>query len=167
MSRRRSQMTRGGTGWQVRESIYLTNPAAQGGEIGRMHESCISNPKSQISNWTRYSHACLRQSNLRFRISDLRCRIRPISKFPLSGWPDYSSMLLSFPRSGIPAQRSLLRRLVLEVQLPAVGKDHLCPRISGSYVCDGLAVFRGTQNDSDFVVGFEGASSPAGSGEDT
>jgi hypothetical protein len=41
----------------------------------KLDESCISNPKSEIWDWT--SH--LGQSNLRFRISDLRCRIRPIS----------------------------------------------------------------------------------------
>ena len=41
-----------------------------------MDESCISNPKSEIGNPT--SH--LTGSNLPFRILDLRCRIRPISK---------------------------------------------------------------------------------------
>src|SRR5215475_14356257 len=41
----------------------------------KLDESCISNPKSEVSNWT--------QSNSRFRISDLRCRIRPISIFLL------------------------------------------------------------------------------------
>jgi enediyne biosynthesis protein E4 len=46
----------------------------------KLDESCISNPKSEIANWTlRDTHA----SSLRFRISDLRCRIRPISKFLL------------------------------------------------------------------------------------
>ena len=42
-------------------------------EIFKLDESCISNPESEISNWTR------RTSNSQFRISDLRCRIRPIS----------------------------------------------------------------------------------------
>ena len=43
----------------------------------KLDESCISNPKSEISDWTRGKA----RSNLRFRISDLRCRIRPISNF--------------------------------------------------------------------------------------
>jgi penicillin-binding protein 1C len=50
-----------------------------------LDESCISNPKSEISNWTR--------SSLIFRISDLRCRIRPISKF--------LAILLAFALSAI------------------------------------------------------------------
>ena len=46
-------------------------------EILKLDESCILNPKSEISNWT-YRAGNVR-SNLRFRISDLRCRTRPIS----------------------------------------------------------------------------------------
>src|SRR5436305_453966 len=54
-------------------------------DILKLDESCISNPKSEISDWT--SHP--RPSNLLFRILDLRCRIRPISKPPLASVPDY------------------------------------------------------------------------------
>ncbi len=43
-----------------------------------MDQSCTLNPKSEILNRTP-KHALQRKSNLRFRISDLRCRIRPIS----------------------------------------------------------------------------------------
>jgi len=50
-------------------------------EISKLDESCTSNPKSEISNWTGNQPGTLRQSNSIFRISDLRCRIRPISKF--------------------------------------------------------------------------------------
>jgi hypothetical protein len=46
--------------------------------MSKLDESCISNPKSEISDWTRLPPH--RRFNLRFRISDLRCRIRPISK---------------------------------------------------------------------------------------
>src|SRR5207244_6804783 len=51
-------------------------------EILKLDESCISNPK--------FPKCKLDRSNLKFRISDLRCRIRPISKFPqpLSGVSD-------------------------------------------------------------------------------
>src|SRR5262245_55210077 len=42
----------------------------------KLDESCISNPKSDISNWTGLPVA---QSNLKFRLSGLRCRICPIS----------------------------------------------------------------------------------------
>ena len=49
-------------------------------EISKLDESCTSNPKSEISNWTGNQPGTLRQSNSIFRISDLRCRIRPISK---------------------------------------------------------------------------------------
>src|SRR5215475_5969645 len=42
----------------------------------KLDESCTLNPKSEISNWTASARA---QSNLIIRISDLRCRIRPIS----------------------------------------------------------------------------------------
>jgi len=41
----------------------------------KLDESCISNPKSKIGDWTPH----LGRSDLQFRISDLRCRIRPIS----------------------------------------------------------------------------------------
>ena len=51
------------------------------GEILKLDESCISNPKSEILNWT--ASYCRHMSNSIFRISDLKCRIRPISKFPL------------------------------------------------------------------------------------
>src|SRR5215813_12879718 len=43
-------------------------------DISKLDESYTSNPKSEISDWT-WHHI---QSNLRYRISDLRCRIRPI-----------------------------------------------------------------------------------------
>src|SRR5215510_14476708 len=49
--------------------------------ILKLDESCISNPKSEILNWTASSSRPT--SNWKFRISDLRCRIRPISKFLL------------------------------------------------------------------------------------
>src|SRR5438552_2331845 len=42
----------------------------------KLDESCISNPRSEIFDWT---YARFMQSNLILRISDLRCRIRPIS----------------------------------------------------------------------------------------
>src|SRR5262245_17894228 len=48
-------------------------PAAGARGNLKLDESCISNPKSEILNWT--------ESNLTFRILDLRCRIRPISNF--------------------------------------------------------------------------------------
>src|SRR5215467_941673 len=35
-----------------RALTYLSNPATQTGEILKLDESCISNPKSEISNWT-------------------------------------------------------------------------------------------------------------------
>jgi mono/diheme cytochrome c family protein len=41
-----------------------------------LDDSCISNPKSEILNWTL-------KSNLKFRISDLKCRIRPILNFSI------------------------------------------------------------------------------------
>ena len=49
-------------------------------KILKLDESCISNPKSEISDWTGDPPETLRLSNSIFRISDLRCRIRPISK---------------------------------------------------------------------------------------
>ena len=65
---------------------YLTKNGLRPGRILKLDESCISNPKSENSNWTGVAvsikTARLIQSNLRFRISDLRCRTRPISKFP-------------------------------------------------------------------------------------
>src|SRR5439155_7972145 len=48
--------------------------------ILKLDGSCISDPKSEIAHWTSRQ----RQSNVRFRISDLRSRIRPISNSP---WP--------------------------------------------------------------------------------
>ena len=49
-------------------------------KILKLDESCISNPKSEISNRTGDPPETLRLPNSIFRISDLRCRIRPISK---------------------------------------------------------------------------------------
>jgi zinc carboxypeptidase len=66
----------------------------------KLDKSCTSNPKSEISEWT--AALWRDQSNRRFRISDLRCRIRPISKFFLAiitlyggqvGQPDALSQL--------------------------------------------------------------------------
>src|SRR5262249_37426885 len=49
-------------------------------KILKLDESCISNPKSEISSWSADPRTT---SNLKSRISDLQCRIRPISKFLL------------------------------------------------------------------------------------
>ena len=49
----------------------------------KLDESCISDPKSEISNWSSRTRG-FTESNLRSRISDLRCRIRPISILFLS-----------------------------------------------------------------------------------
>ena len=56
-----------------------------------MHESYISNPKSEVANWTRLTASSIRY----FGISDWRCRI-PISEYLHS--IDESSMLM--PPSG-------------------------------------------------------------------
>jgi hypothetical protein len=70
---------------------YFTHRALRREGILKLDESCISNisnPKSEVSNCTLHCADLyqegrdLRQSNLRFRISGLRCRIRPISKSP-------------------------------------------------------------------------------------
>src|SRR5438874_9776338 len=53
-------------------------------EISKLDESCISNPK--------FRNPKLDSSNQKFRISDLRCRIRPISKFHNSYWSEYESI---------------------------------------------------------------------------
>ena len=50
--------------------------------IVKLDESCISNPKAEIGNWTR-PHFNAGKSDLNFRLSDLKCRIRPISQFLL------------------------------------------------------------------------------------
>jgi hypothetical protein len=59
----------------------------------KLDESCISNPKSEIGNRTR--------SNLKFPLSDLKCRIRPISKFCLLIWLS----LFSFAPKAVLAQQ--------------------------------------------------------------
>ena len=46
---------------------------------GSLH--CISNSKLEISEWTAQTPQA-GESDLRFRVSNLRCRIRPISNFP-------------------------------------------------------------------------------------
>src|SRR5262249_6554747 len=61
-------------------SPALGQAAAGGGmieEILKLDEPCISNPKSEISNWTCPARDV--RSNSRFGISDLRCRSRPNS----------------------------------------------------------------------------------------
>src|SRR5262245_10506470 len=72
-------------------------------EILKLDESCISNPKSEILNWTYVASGV--QSNSRFRISDLRCRIRPISK-----------LLPSCLRQPLPA-RAQAKREAIQVQI--------------------------------------------------
>jgi len=64
-------------------------------EILKLDDSCISDPKSEISDWTVRGFRVDRQSNRRFRISDLRCRIRPISKFPYpcGSFPEFDTYL--------------------------------------------------------------------------
>jgi len=52
-------------------------------KILKSDESCILNPKSETLNWT--ANLSMATSNLKSRISDLRCRTRPISKFLLFG----------------------------------------------------------------------------------
>src|SRR5467141_2217297 len=63
--------------YNLKDSVLRHGERGTGEEILKLDESCISNPKSPIGL------AILRAQafNLRFRISDLRCRIRPISKF--------------------------------------------------------------------------------------
>src|SRR5438105_2270692 len=48
-------------------------------KILKLDESCTSNPKPEISNWT--GRTARSESNRIFWILDLKCRIRPISKF--------------------------------------------------------------------------------------
>ena len=52
-------------------------------KILKLDESCILNPKSEFLGWT--TNQSRATSNLKFRISGLRCRTRPISKFLLFG----------------------------------------------------------------------------------
>src|SRR5438093_821078 len=59
---------------EQKETTHRQLPSQE--EVLKLDESCISDPKSEILNWTEF--------NMIFRISDLRCRIRPISKSPLS-----------------------------------------------------------------------------------
>src|SRR5262245_64533897 len=76
----------------TRAITYLTHQSGEGHL--KLDESCISNPKSEVSNWTSRAG----ESNLRFRISDLRCRIRPISNCYRSGLQEPSSILMPFQR---------------------------------------------------------------------
>src|SRR4030095_3895891 len=45
--------------------------------IWKLDESCTSNPRSEILDWT--AHPRPPAVHFQFRLSDLRCRIRPIS----------------------------------------------------------------------------------------
>src|SRR5262245_50518560 len=74
------------------------------GENWKLDESCISNPKSEIANWT---HG-LRDVVVQFRISDSRCRTRPISKFP----------------AHLSSQVSMVRRLVRTVHFKLLPDQH-------------------------------------------
>src|SRR5262245_26947971 len=65
----------GGSSIKFNGFTYLFDEET-GGTL-KSDESSNSNPKSENSNWTS-------ESNLRSRISDLSCRIRPYSKFPFS-----------------------------------------------------------------------------------
>jgi protein SCO1/2 len=74
-------------------------------EISKSDESCISNPKSEISNWT--SHPA--QSNQQFQISDLRCRICPISKCL------FIAIFLLIVASPVAAQQDLASSVLQQV----------------------------------------------------
>src|SRR5258706_10844932 len=70
------------------ENLRL-NLSRGGALAGLRFASYISNPKSGVSNWTSHPvptgahNVPLQESNRIFRISDLRCRNRSISKFSL------------------------------------------------------------------------------------
>src|SRR5207253_6635698 len=91
-------------------------------EILKLDESCISDPKSEISDWTGDQRGTLGPSNLRFRISDLRCRIRPISKFPgplppprtKVDWADEEKQTrkLTLVEGGLPRERHSMEELL-------------------------------------------------------
>src|SRR5262245_43412932 len=85
----------------------------------KLDESCISNPKSEIANWTVQNA----KSNLIFRISDLRCRIRPISKCLLALL--CSGYLASAQTPSMP--------VVVQIDL----NDIVHP-VSAAYVSDGI-----------------------------
>src|SRR6266581_378421 len=82
IGRRSRQSTKGSQErWfsHAKNRILAWSPS-RGFENFEIGQKPISNPKSEIANWTR--------SNLQFRISDLRCRNRPISNsllMPLRG----------------------------------------------------------------------------------
>src|SRR4030095_10981526 len=59
------------------------SPRLEGlGKVLKLEKSYSSNPKSEILNWTDLRRSWIfGQFNLPFRISDLSCRILPISKF--------------------------------------------------------------------------------------
>src|SRR5215510_10428705 len=71
----------------------------------KLDESCISNPKSEIRNWTR-PHSHTGKSNLNFRISDSRCRIRPISKFNPLIWLSLLAVLALAPTTLLAQQET-------------------------------------------------------------
>src|SRR5436853_7906480 len=68
---------------------------------------------------------------------------------------------ITIPRPLFTLNALLGRRLVIEIELAAVGEDDFCSGIAGSYICDGLAVPGRTQNNRDFIAGFDGAFRPA------
>src|SRR5262245_12124298 len=70
----------------------------------KLDESCISNPESEIRNWTP-PHSHTGKSNLNFRISDLRCRIRPISKFNPLIWLSLLLAVFAFAPAPVLAQQ--------------------------------------------------------------
>ena len=66
----------------------LPSPRQGEGDF-ELDESCISNSKLEISEWTAQTLQA-GESDLRFRVSNLRCRIRPISSLPAFGdCPDW------------------------------------------------------------------------------
>src|SRR5437867_1989555 len=132
-------------------------------KILKLDESCISNPKSET----------LRLSNSIFRISDLRCRIRPISKSAaLKRLLAVALVLLPLALFG---QQGLDPSLLLEAPIDAWPTYHgdysgrhysSLNQINASNV-KGLSlswIWRGNFTSFGAIVGGEGPDAPAGGG---
>ena len=68
----------------VRASICLTHHPHGGGGISKLDKCCISNPKSEILNWTRQPHLNRTVLVVQSEISDFGFEMQDSSNFEIS-----------------------------------------------------------------------------------
>src|ERR1700674_1597242 len=104
----------------VRASTYLSNP--RDGEIVKSDESCISNPKSQISNRTEHLRVV---QPVQFQICDFGFEMQDSSDFTIPPLPDYSCCCPLAEEGNVPSPNEVRERESSEIDSCVPAGDQL------------------------------------------